>query len=85
MVRSIREGWTARDGQIPINTLGGVIGRGHPAYVTPLYETIDLLRQLRGEAGPHQVDGATVGLMQCEGGMLNNCLVMLLQATEGRT
>jgi acetyl-CoA C-acetyltransferase len=79
MIKKIADGSTERNGQIPINTLGGVLGRGHPAYVTPLYETIDLVYQLRGKAGPAQVQDAKIGLMQCEGGMLNNVFAMILQ------
>lgn len=78
MIKRITDGSTNRDGEIPINTLGGVLGRGHPAFVTPLYETIDLYRQLQGKAGAAQVVDAKIGLMQCEGGMLNNVFTMIL-------
>ncbi len=77
MVKAIRSGETEIGGKIPINTDGGLTSRGHPWPVTPLYETIQIARQLRGEAGPNQVTDATIGLMHCEGGMMNNGLVMI--------
>jgi hypothetical protein len=47
--------------------------------VTPFYQTIAIVRQLRGEAGNNQVEGAKTGLVHCEGGMLNNAVVMILE------
>lgn len=79
MVKAIQEGATEIGGKIPINTDGGLLSRGHPAMVTPFYETINIVRQLRGEAGKLQVDGAETGLMHCEGGMVNNCMVFILR------
>lgn len=77
MVKAIRGGETEIGGKIPINTDGGLTSRGHPWPATPLYETINIVRQLRGEAGPNQVKNAKIGLMHCEGGMMNNGLVMI--------
>jgi acetyl-CoA C-acetyltransferase len=77
MVKAIRNGETDIGGKIPINTDGGLTSRGHPWAATPLYETISLVRQLRGAAGAIQVKDAKVGLMHCEGGMMNNGLVMI--------
>jgi acetyl-CoA C-acetyltransferase len=79
MIRAIQEGTTEIGGKIPINTDGGLLSRGHPAMVTPFYETINVVRQLRGEAGKLQVDGAETGLMHCEGGTVNNCMVFIFQ------
>lgn len=77
MVQAIRNGETEISGRIPINTGGGLISRGHPWAATPLYETVQIVRQLRGTAGAMQVRGAKVGLMHCEGGMMNNGLIMI--------
>ena len=78
MVRAIRDGDTEIGGKIPINTDGGLLSRGHPWPVTPFYQAVNLVRQLRGEAGPNQVAGARIGLMHSEGGMLNNGMVIIL-------
>jgi len=50
MVQAIQDGSTEIGGKIPINTDGGLLSRGHPVMVTPFYETINVIRQLRGEA-----------------------------------
>lgn len=78
MITAIEKGDTEVGGKIPINTDGGLLSRGHPWAVTPIYETIAIVKQLKGEAGENQVDGARVGLVHCEGGMLNNALVIIL-------
>ena len=77
MPEALRNGETEIGGRIPINTDGGLTSRGHPWAATPLYETISIVRQLRGTAGVLQVKGARIGLMHCEGGMMNNGLVMI--------
>lgn len=78
MVEAITRGDTEIGGRIPINTDGGLLSRGHPWTVTPFYEVINLVWQLRGEAGVNQVPDARYGLMHCEGGMLNNGMVIIL-------
>jgi acetyl-CoA C-acetyltransferase len=55
-------------GRIPVSTMGGLKGRGHPVGATGVYELVDLVTQLRGEAGPNQVPNATVGMTQNIGG-----------------
>lgn len=55
-------------GRIPISTLGGLKGRGHPVGATGLYEITDLIIQLRGEAGKSQVPNAEIGMTQNIGG-----------------
>lgn len=78
MVRAIKEGDTEIGGRIPVNTDGGLLSRGHPWPATPYYQFNNLVRQLRGEAGVNQVAGARFGLAHSEGGMLNNCMVIIL-------
>jgi len=58
----------APGGRIPIATMGGLKGRGHPVGATGVYELIDLVTQLRGEAGSNQVEGAEFGMTQNIGG-----------------
>jgi acetyl-CoA C-acetyltransferase len=55
-------------GRIPISTMGGLKGRGHPVGATGVYELVDLVTQLRGEAGPNQVPNAQFGMTQNIGG-----------------
>lgn len=55
-------------GRIPITTLGGLKARGHPVGATGIYQIVEAVQQLRGEAGPTQVEGAKVGMAQNIGG-----------------
>ncbi|MBX7096812.1 MAG: thiolase family protein [Myxococcaceae bacterium] len=48
-------GATARDGEKPINTSGGLESKGHPLAASGLAMVAELHAQLRGEAGPRQV------------------------------
>jgi acetyl-CoA acetyltransferase len=65
--RLVAEGATALGGRIPVSTDGGLIGRGHPVGPTGLAQVWELTLQLRGEAGPRQVEGARVGLAHIAG------------------
>lgn len=55
-------------GKLPISTMGGLKARGHPVGATGVYELVDLVMQLRGEAGANQVPNAEIGLTQNIGG-----------------
>jgi acetyl-CoA C-acetyltransferase len=55
-------------GRVPISTMGGLKGRGHPVGATGVYELVDLITQLRGDAGENQVSNATIGMTQNIGG-----------------
>lgn len=55
-------------GRIPISTMGGLKGRGHPVGATGVYELVDLVTQLRGDAGANQVANAHIGMTQNIGG-----------------
>lgn len=66
--------WLARDGQItltgkiPIATQGGLKARGHPVGATGLYQIVEAVQQLRGEAGHNQLPNARLGMTQNIGG-----------------
>ncbi len=55
--RMIDEGRTALQGDIPFNTDGGLLARGNPAGATGTAQICEVVQQLRGEAGPRQVQG----------------------------
>lgn len=67
--RAVWEGRTEIDGDIPINTDGGLISRGHPIGATGAAMVTEIFRQLTGQAGARQVkDGkAKVGLIHNAG------------------
>ena len=56
------------DGKIPIATMGGLKARGHPVGATGMYQIVESVLQLRGDAGKAQIDGAKIGLTQNIGG-----------------
>jgi benzoylsuccinyl-CoA thiolase BbsB subunit len=55
--RFVWEGKSEINGQTPVNTDGGLESRGHPMGATGIAMLIEIVRQLRGEAGPRQVPG----------------------------
>lgn len=67
-VRLAQEGDIALTGRIPISTMGGLKGRGHPVGATGVYQIIEVAQQLRGEAGPNQIKDCRIGMAQNIGG-----------------
>ena len=51
----ILEGNTARDGKVPMNTTGGLIGWGHPTGATGVHQAVTIWEQLTGKAGKNQI------------------------------
>jgi acetyl-CoA C-acetyltransferase len=70
--RAAGEGVTARDGDLPINTSGGLKSKGHPLGASGVAQVHELVAQLTGTAGPRQVE-ADVGLA-CNVGGFGNCV-----------
>jgi len=66
-------------GKIPVCTRGGLKARGHPVGATGMYQIVEVAQQLRGECGPTQVDGATVGMAQNIGGSGATILTHILR------
>jgi acetyl-CoA C-acetyltransferase/acetyl-CoA acyltransferase len=52
----VAEGNTARNGKIPINTTGGLIGWGHPTGGTGVHQAVTIWEQLTGKAGNAQIE-----------------------------
>ena len=52
----IREGVTEIDGDLPVNTSGGLKACGHAAGATGIRQAVEITLQLRGDAGERQVD-----------------------------
>ena len=61
-------GKTRFGGQIPINVSGGLKARGHPVGATGVYQIVEAVQQLRGEAAPTQVEQPVIGMAQNIGG-----------------
>jgi len=56
--KAIEEGTLERDGRIPMNPSGGLIGGGHPVGATGIRMLVDVTAQLSDEAGEMQIEGA---------------------------
>ncbi|MFC2039719.1 thiolase family protein [Chloroflexota bacterium] len=65
----IDEGVTARDGLLPVNPSGGMIGNGHATGASGVSRVGEVALQLRGDAGKHQIKVKHGrGLTSCIGG-----------------
>jgi acetyl-CoA C-acetyltransferase len=62
------EGEVSIGGNIPISTRGGLKARGHPVGATGMYQVVEVVQQLREEAGASQVADAKIGMAQNIGG-----------------
>ena len=56
--RAIESGDIEPGGRIPVNPSGGLIGLGHPVGATGVRMALDCWKQVSGQAGDYQVDGA---------------------------
>jgi len=63
-------GATALGGKLPVNPSGGLECRGHPIGASGIAQAYELANQLRGAAGPRQVEGARIALAENGGGFL---------------
>lgn len=69
-VKLIREGRLGLGGQLPVNTSGGLLSRGHPGAATGAAQLVELLWQIQGRCGERQVNGARIGLAHSSGGRI---------------
>jgi acetyl-CoA acetyltransferase len=77
--RLVESGATARDGRIPINSSGGLLGMGHPFGPTGLGQIAEIYWQLRGEAGARQIPALPkVGLAHMVG-LGGTCVIHVLK------
>ncbi|HXQ44446.1 MAG TPA: thiolase family protein [Acidimicrobiales bacterium] len=70
-------GVTSVGGRLPVNPSGGLLSKGEPLGASALGQVVELVRQLRGEAGDRQVHGARVGLAHTVGRGANAGVVVL--------
>ena len=66
--RLVEEGVTELNGKIPVNPSGGLLAKGHPVGASGVAQVVEIVWQLRGEAGKRQVENARIGLAQIMGG-----------------
>lgn len=69
-------------GSIPIATLGGLKARGNPWGATGVYQVVESVLQLRGQAGENQLPDARFGMAQCLGGPGSTVVTHILEAIQ---
>ncbi len=77
--RAILEGWTEKDGRLPVNPSGGLKAKGHPIGATGVSMHVLTSMQLTGTAGGIQVPGAELGGIFNMGGAAVANYVSILQ------
>jgi acetyl-CoA C-acetyltransferase len=66
-------------GTIPISTLGGLKARGNPGGATGIYQAVEAVLQLRGQAGVNQIPDARRAMIQCLGGPASTAVTHILE------
>ena len=74
----VAAGTFALDGELPVNTDGGLKTFGHPTGATGVRMIYENVLQLQGRAGPRQVQGATLALSHNIGGAPQTCGIAIL-------
>ncbi len=67
------------EGPIPICTMGGLKARGNPLGATGIYQVVEVVEQLRGQAGPNQVKDPRLGMAQNIGGSGATAITHILE------
>ncbi|HEY60661.1 MAG TPA: thiolase domain-containing protein [Anaerolineae bacterium] len=80
------EGWKllknsmlSLEGELPIATMGGLKARGFPLGAAGVYQVVDAVMQLRGQAGKNQIKGAQMALVQALGGSAASSVTYVLK------
>jgi acetyl-CoA C-acetyltransferase len=76
------EGALGRDGRLPISTFGGLKARGNPLGATGVYQAVEIVRQLRHDAGENQVPDARLALALNLGGLGGTAVAHVFERIE---
>ncbi len=77
--KAIADGETRLNAKLSVNTSGGLKACGHPVGATGVKQAVEVVWQLRGEAGDRQVKGAEVGMTHNVGGSGATAVVHILK------
>ncbi|MEE2717076.1 MAG: acetyl-CoA acetyltransferase [SAR324 cluster bacterium] len=80
--RAVQEGWTQKDGKLPVNPSGGLKAKGHPVGATGVSMHVMAAMQLTGTAGGCQVNGAKLGSVFNMGGAAVANYVSVLESVR---
>lgn len=78
----VESGETALDGSLPVNPSGGLKSKGHPIGATGAGQVAEAFKQLSGDAGERQVEGARYGLTHNVGGSGGAAVVHVFEREE---
>jgi len=78
--KAIENKITTLDGEIPVNTSGGLKAKGHPIGATGVAQIAEIVAQLQGKADKRQIKDAKIGLAHNIGGTGASCVVHILEA-----
>ena len=76
---AVEKGETKIGGKIAVNPSGGLKSKGHPIGATGTAQVYEIVKQLRGECGERQVEGAKIGMTDTLGGDGGTIVNLLLQ------
>ncbi|MEW5735673.1 MAG: beta-ketoacyl synthase N-terminal-like domain-containing protein [Thermodesulfobacteriota bacterium] len=77
------KGETRRGGKgVTVNPSGGLKAKGHPIGATGAAQVVEIVEQLREEAGERQVQGARIGYVDTLGGDLGTVVNLVLKRPE---
>ncbi len=79
---AVRDGVTERDGDHPINPMGGLKAVGHPVGATGVKQIVVAYKELRGEAGPNQVPNHNSAVVHNFGGTGATCVVNVMRRAD---
>ncbi len=79
----LREGVTDPEGDLPVNTSGGLKSKGHPIGATGVGQVVEAVDQLTGRAGDRQLADPSVGLTHNVGGSGGAAVVTVLEREVG--
>jgi len=78
--KAAMDGKTARDGEKPINTSGGLKAKGHPVGASGVAQVVEVWKQLHGTAGARQLPGTPrIGLTHNVGGTGQTSVVHIFE------
>jgi len=76
---AVEDELTYREGKIPVNTSGGLKAKGHPVGATGVAQVIEIVKQLRGDAGERQIKDPRIGMTQNMGGSGGSTVVHIFE------
>ena len=76
---AVEAGLTDVEGEKPVNVSGGLKSKGHPVGATGAAQAMEIVKQLRGEAGERQIENVRIGMTQNMGGSGASTLIHIFE------